>query len=169
MEKLVDDGLVSSIGVSNFNHAQLERILNMAKYKPVNNQIEVHPYNAQTELIAWCYARNITVTCHTALGRPGLVKGEPNMLEEPIVKAIAAKHKKSPAQILLKFCVDRGCAVIPKSINPKRMKENIEISDFKITLEDIRSMEQLNRNWRHSQDSFWSCFRNHVHYPFNDF
>ncbi|XP_006813951.2 aldo-keto reductase family 1 member B1-like, partial [Saccoglossus kowalevskii] len=150
IEKLVDDGLVKSIGVSNFNHKQLERVLGVAKHKPVTNQIEAHPYFTRTKLINWCHERNIITTCYSPLGsldRPWAKDDDPNLLKDQVVKSIASKHNKTPAQVLLRFCIDLGCAVIPKSVNPGRMKENLEIFDFKLTSEDITSLESLNRDW----------------------
>ncbi|XP_006823060.1 aldo-keto reductase family 1 member B1-like [Saccoglossus kowalevskii] len=172
MEKLVDDGLVKSIGVSNFNHKQLERILGVAKHKPVTNQIEVHPYFTRTKLINWCLERNIITTCYSpfaSLDRPWAKDDDPNLLKDQVVKSIASKHNKTPAQVLLRFCIDLGCAVIPKSVNPGRMKENFEIFNFKLTPEEVTSIQSLNRNWMMSVDAFWHPARNHPFYPFNEF
>ncbi|XP_070558014.1 aldo-keto reductase family 1 member B1-like isoform X1 [Ptychodera flava] len=129
MEKLVDEGLAKSIGVSNFNEKQIERVLQVAKHKPVNNQIEVNPYFTRQELVSFCQSNGIVVTSYSSLGAPGNMKTEedPVLLSDPVVKAMGAKYNRSPAQILLRYPVSRGCAVIPKSLNPEHMKENMQI------------------------------------------
>ncbi|OWK03279.1 hypothetical protein Celaphus_00007646 [Cervus elaphus hippelaphus] len=127
MENLVAAGLVRAIGVSNFNHEQLERILNKPnlRFKPVTNQIECHPYLTQKNLISFCQSRNVSVTAYLPLGG---CSGGMHLMEDPTIQTIAQKHRKSAAQILIRFQIQRNVRVIPKSVNPKQILENFQES-----------------------------------------
>ncbi|MBZ3872137.1 1,5-anhydro-D-fructose reductase, partial [Sciurus carolinensis] len=129
MEDLVIKGLVKDIGVSNFNHEQLERLLNKPdlKIKPVTNQIECHPYLNQKNLISFCKARDVSVTAYRPLG--GSREGT-DLLNNPTIQRIAEHYGKSCAQILIRFQIQRNLIVIPKSTNPNRIQENIQVGVF---------------------------------------
>ncbi|XP_035433173.1 aldo-keto reductase family 1 member B1 [Spodoptera frugiperda] len=151
MENLVEKGLVKSIGVSNFNSVQLTRILNAATIKPVTNQVECHPYLNQTKLFDFCEARGVTLTAYSPLGspqRPWAKPDEPSLLEDPKVLSIAKRLNKTPAQILIRYQVDRGIIVIPKSTSKSRIAENFNIWDFSLSEEDINAINSLDCNGR---------------------
>lgn len=167
MEKLVEKGLVKSIGVSNFNTKQIDRVLEIAKIKPVTNQVEVHPYLYQQKLYDFCNTRDIVLTAYSPLGspqRPWAQAEDPNVLEDPVVKKIAAKHGKTPAQVIIRSAVDRGIIVVPKSASKKRLAENFDIWDFKLSNDDQKEISRLDRNFRVIPHDHG---REHKDYPFS--
>ncbi|XP_044267755.1 aldo-keto reductase family 1 member B1-like isoform X2 [Tribolium madens] len=153
MEELVDSGKAKNIGLSNYNISQIETILQNAKIKPAVLQVELHVYLQQRELVEFCQKNKIVVVAYSPLGNPGMNKflqklgQQPrqlaNILEDPVVGEIAKKHKKTPAQVALRFLVQRGCAVIPKSVTPKRIDENRKLFDFVLSDEEMKALQGL--------------------------
>jgi aldehyde reductase len=128
MEKVNKKGLTKSIGISNFNSKQIERLLKSAEIVPVTNQIECHPYLNQAKLRKFCSDRGITVTSYSPLGspsRPWQKPGDPDVINDPKIRQIGNKYGKSPAQILLRYNVQLGNSVIPKSSNKERLLQNL--------------------------------------------
>ncbi|OWK03067.1 hypothetical protein Celaphus_00007643, partial [Cervus elaphus hippelaphus] len=151
LEKCKDAGLTKSIGVSNFNHKQLEKILNKPglKYKPVCNQVECHPYLNQSKLLEFCKSHDIVLVAYGALGAQRVNPNHPNLLEDPVLCAIAKKHKQTPALVALRYQIQRGVVVLAKSFNKKRIKENIQVFDFELTPEDMKAIDGMNGNMRY--------------------
>jgi len=172
MEKLVTKGLVKSIGVSNFNSEQIEDVLRRGTIKPVTNQVECHPYLNQSKLLKFCSERGITITAYSPLGspdRPWAKPGEVSLLEDPKIKEIGAKYGKSPAQVVIRWQIQRGVIVIPKSVNPGRIEENGNVFDFSLTHEEMEHINSFNCDGRIIDPGVWES-RNgavHKHYPFN--
>nr|CAD7568453.1 unnamed protein product [Timema californicum] len=132
MEAQVDAGRAKAIGLSNFNACQIKRVWSAARIKPANLQVELHVYFQQRELTAFCKALDITVCAYAPIGNPSLSFYKP--LEDPVVGKIAKKHNKTPAQVLLRWIMQRGIVVIPKSKTPSRIKENFEVRTEQLPL-----------------------------------
>lgn len=158
MEVLVQKGLVKNIGVANFTAPMLVDLLSYAKILPAVNQIELHPYNAQTNLVEFCQYKNIIVTAYSPLGRPGVIKEigtELLLIEDPNILAIAKTHGKSPAQVLIRWAMQRNTIVIPKSTNPENIKANINVFDFELSEQEMASISKLDRKHRYVNPSDW--------------
>ncbi|XP_065931753.1 aldo-keto reductase family 1 member B1-like [Magallana gigas] len=168
MEKLVDEGLVKSIGLSNFNESQIERVIKNCRIKPSNLQIGVHPYFSNKKLVDFCTANGITVTAYAPLGNPNRTWAgdkDPVVFDEPILKEIAERKKKSIAQVCLRFLLQRNIVVIPKSVNPQRIKENIDILDFELSDEEMKAIWSLDSGKRFYIEPI---AKTHKYYPFDD-
>jgi len=168
MEPLVDAGLTKSIGVSNFNKRQIDRLVANARIMPVTNQVECHPYLNQKRLKEHCEAKKILLTAYSPLGspaRPWAVSGEPQLIEEPIIVKIAKAHKKNPAQVLLRYQVQRGNIVIPKSVTKSRIVDNIELFDFALSDDEMKAIDSMDCNRRICPES---SAVNHQYHPFKN-
>ncbi|CAK9795127.1 Aldo-keto reductase family 1 member B10 [Anthophora plagiata] len=168
MEECVKLGLTKSIGLSNFNSQQIDRILSAATIKPVMNQIECHPNLNQKKLRDFCAKRDIAVTAYSPFGSPRrswAKSTDPNVtIDAPEIVAIAKKYGKTSPQVVLRYLIDIGTIPIPKSSSKDRIKQNIDVFDFKLTPEEIASIDKLDTGLR-------ICpaieFKGHKDYPFN--
>lgn len=142
LEKLYHDGRVKAIGVCNFEIEHLERLLKECEVVPVLNQIECHPYLAQNELKEYCAKHNIFVEAWSPLEQGGEV------LKDEVIQKIAESHQKSSAQVVLRWHLQNNSIVIPKSVTPTRIEENINVFDFELTPNEMQEINQLNINRR---------------------
>ncbi|XP_068142751.1 1,5-anhydro-D-fructose reductase isoform X1 [Drosophila tropicalis] len=165
MEKLVKLGLVRSIGVSNFNSEQLQRVLDNCEIKPVTNQVECSPALNQKKLTAFCKERGVTLTAYSPLGRPKPDEQKPEFVYSPKVKAIAEKYGKTAPQIVLKYLVAIGVIPIPKSSNTERISENFNIFDFELNSEEIEVLDGFHTGERLVPFNLIKG-QNHKYYPF---
>ncbi|KQL57864.1 MULTISPECIES: aldo/keto reductase [Bacillaceae] len=146
LEKLYKDGRVRAIGVCNFHIEHLERLLNECDVPPVLNQVECHPYLAQNELRAFCEKHNIYLEAWSPLDQ-----GQ-ELLQDDVIVQIAEAHQKTPAQVVLRWHLQRETIVIPKSVTPSRIEENFNVFDFELTDEQMNAINQLDRNQRRGAD-----------------
>ena len=153
MEKLVEKGLVKSIGVANFTTPMIVDLLTYAKVKPVMNQVEIHPYHSQVELVDFCHQMDLQVTAYSPLGSFMDLPAKP--IKDPVVIDIAATHNKVPAQILLRWSLQRGLIAIPKSVNLEHIAENIDIYNFELSEVEMAQINELNKNQRFIEPSGW--------------
>ncbi|MEE6520878.1 hypothetical protein FKM82_018827 [Ascaphus truei] len=155
MEACKDAGLVKSIGVSNFNRRQLELILNKPglKHKPVCNQVECHIYLNQSKLLAFCKSQDIVLVGYCVLGssrdEKWVDQDSPVLLEDPVLINIAEKNSRTPAQVAIRYLLQRGIVVLAKSFNPERIKQNFQVFDFQLSDEDTKTLDELNTNMRY--------------------
>ncbi len=160
MEALVQKGLVKHIGVSNFNVPKLQRLMDIAAIVPEMNQVESHPLLAQNELFEFCSNNGILYTAYSPLGsrdRSPNMKGanEPDLFENKTLKSIATNHGVHPAQILIKWAEGRGTAVIPKSVNPARLKQNLESASISLSIDEMEQINALDKGYRFLDGKFW--------------
>lgn len=132
MEELVKEGLVKNIGVSNVGVQLLRDILSYAEIKPSVLQVELHPYLTQNDLVTFCRENGIAVTAYSSFGvlsykNMDNIDVHESCLEEDVVKQIGSKYNKTPAQVVLRWALQRGTAVIPKTSRENILKENFEI------------------------------------------
>ena len=155
MQELVKEGLVRAIGISNFTVPMIVDLLSYAKIPPAVNQVELHGYLQQQRLVEFCEVHGIVPEAYSPLGRPGaeparvfLKAPTQRLIDDATIVEIARTHTKTPSQILIRWAIERGCVVIPKSVTPSRIQENIAVFDFTLTEEDMHAIEKLERNAR---------------------
>ncbi|KAJ8986019.1 hypothetical protein NQ317_013903 [Molorchus minor] len=155
MEEQVAAGRTKAIGISNFNKRQIDRVLKNSTIKPSCLQVELHVYLQQRELVDFCHQNGIVVVAYSPLGSPAYnkflakigseAKELPDILNDRVVTGIANKHKKTKAQVMLRYLLERNIVAIPKSVTPKRIKENIDVFDFALDSDDMKALNALDR------------------------
>ncbi|MEM9907456.1 MAG: aldo/keto reductase [Cyanobacteria bacterium P01_D01_bin.44] len=160
MLTLREQGLVKSVGVSNFTIFKLEKLIAESGTVPAMNQVELHPYNPQDSLLAYCHDKGIQMTAYSPLGsrdRPDSMKAsdEPPLLENDVVQAIAAEEKLTPAQLLIAWAIDRGTAVIPKSTNPDRIAENFAAASHNLSSKARSVLDDIQIRYRYVNPQSW--------------
>ena len=145
MEKLKNEGVIRSIGVCNFHTHHIDEILKVAEHVPVLNQIELHPWLTQEKVLEYDTSHKIVTQAWSPLARG-------KILEEPMLETMAKKHGKSVAQVVLRWHIQRGVAVIPKSNSKERIIENMNVFDFELSQEEIAAITALNTNFRTGVD-----------------
>ena len=153
MEKLVEKGLVKNIGFCNIGTLMIQQVLNYAKVKPAVLQVEMHPLLTQQKLLRFARENGLQTMAFSCLGSASYVeidmaKAEDSLMLNDSIKALGEKYKKTPAQVLLRWGVQRGTTVIPKSVNPERQVENISLFDFEISVDDMKAIDSLDKNKR---------------------
>ncbi|PWZ11183.1 Aldo-keto reductase family 4 member C10 [Zea mays] len=132
MEKLYDAGKARAIGVSNFSSKKLGDLLAVARVPPAVDQVECHPGWQQTKLHSFCQSTGVHLTAYSPLGSPGTTWMNGNVLKEPIIISIAEKLGKTPAQVALRWNIQMGHIILPKSTNEERIKQNLDVYDWSI-------------------------------------
>ena len=162
MEKLVESGLVKSIGISNFTGALIEDLLRGCKIVPQLLQIEHHPYLVQPRLIEWVQSKGIQITGYSTFGpqsfieldHPAVSKCVP-LFENPVIVEIAKAHNVHPSKILLRWATQRNILVIPKSNKKERLLDNLTINEIELTAEEIQKISDLDINLRFNNPWDW--------------
>ncbi|KAM9313189.1 aldo-keto reductase family 1 member C3-like [Gastrophryne carolinensis] len=171
MEDCKEAGLTKSIGVSNFTCKQLELILNMPglRHKPVCNQVECHIYLNRSKMLEFCKSHGIVLVAYGVLGStrdPQWVDQKaPVLLEDPILNAIAKKHGRNPAQVAMRHLLQRGMIPLAKSFKAERIRQNLEVFDFELSDEEVKTLDGLNQNRRYMKSD---KLKDHPRYSFSD-
>lgn len=150
LEKLYTDGVARAIGVSNFMPSDLERLFAETEIVPAVNQIEVHPYFRQTELLTLDTGKGILNQAWSPIGGITFYRdgSQNSTLEDPTITKIASRHGKSPAQVMLRWHLQQGRQVIPKSVTPSRIEENIDVFGFDLTEQELVAIDALDTGVR---------------------
>jgi diketogulonate reductase-like aldo/keto reductase len=141
LEEIHSSNQAKSIGVSNYTTRHLEELFEYAKTKPVVNQVELHIFLQQPELRQFCKQNNIQVEAYSPLARA-------HILDNPVVQKIADKHSKTYTQVMLRWLIDNDLVIIPKSVTPSRIRENIDLFDFKLDKQDLDELEKVDKDKR---------------------
>jgi diketogulonate reductase-like aldo/keto reductase len=145
MEEIYNSGTAKAVGVSNYMINHLEELLKDCKVRPAVNQVELSVVLQQPELVDYCKEQGIIVQAYTPLA-------EGHFFKDPVLMEIAKKHGKSVPQIMLRWCIDYGVVALTKSVTPERIKENLDIFDFKLDSEDMKQIKTLDQGFRNNWD-----------------
>lgn len=173
MEELQRAGLVKRIGVCNLNISMLRDLLAGCSIRPAVHQLELHPYLVQPRQLRYCQQEKIAVTAFSPLGAPsylplGMAKTSESVLTDPVVTAIASAHGKTPAQTVLRWGAQRGCAIIPKTQNAARLSENLAIFDFSLSGAEMDVISGLDRHRRFNDPGHFGELAFNTFYPIFD-
>lgn len=166
-------GLVRHVGVSNFSIPKLKDLLVRSGQAPEMNQVELHPFLQQSELLEYCSEHDIHVTAYSPLGsgdRHTSLKAEeePSLLDHPTILEIAQKHNFSPAQVLIKWSLDRGTAVIPKSTTKDHIISNLKSIELELDVQDQKKIAAMDRHFRYVSGKFYVTPGNPYNNLFDD-
>jgi alcohol dehydrogenase (NADP+) len=153
-------GLTKHIGVSNFSIKKINQITEETGVMPEVVQVESHPFLQQKDLLHFANEKGIFLTGYCPLGsadRPAvrILEDEPKLFQQPIILAIAQEKNVAPAQVMLAWAVNRGISVIPKSVNPERLKQNLEAADIELSAQEMAQMSSLDLHYRYIKGDFW--------------
>lgn len=161
MEKLVDEGKVKAIGISNFSVKKTKELLTYAKHKPAANQVELHPYFRNSDISKFCQSENILITAYSPLGTPDSPEAgfKENIeakkpMDDPLINKIAKDLGKSPAQICVRWNLQLGHSVIPKSVTDSRIVENLQIVKFEIPKAQMDELNAISHQMRMLDGAF---------------
>jgi diketogulonate reductase-like aldo/keto reductase len=145
LEKLFDEGTVQAIGVSNFNQRHLQELFAACEMMPAVDQVEMSPFLYQKDLLQLCQDRDVLVTAYSPLARG-------RVLNDATLAEVGKAHGKSPAQVIVRWCLQKGMAVIPRSSHPARIRENAEVFDFTLGKEEMLRLDLLHSGLRTTTD-----------------
>jgi diketogulonate reductase-like aldo/keto reductase len=173
MEKLVDEGLVKNIGVCNLGTAMLREVKAHARIRPVVNQVEMHPYLTQQNLLRYCREEGIVVTAFSPFGASSYVPlsmadANESLFDDPDIQEVASAHGKTVGQIALRWAVQRGTVAIPKTQTALHLKENIEIYDFELSEDEMLAIDGMNRDRRFNDPAEFGEAAFNTFYPIFD-
>ncbi|CAE8643441.1 unnamed protein product [Polarella glacialis] len=149
MEQMHDEGKVRALGVTNYSLRHLKELLKTCRIRPAVNQVEFHPRLVQSELLDFCRKEGIVLQAYASLGSGDAGQAE-DFFKFPPVQAAAKAHKVTPAQVLLRWALEKGCHVIPKSTRPERMAENAGVFSFKLSSKEVKAIDELNAGTRYA-------------------
>lgn len=155
-----EKNMIRHAGVSNFSQKKLEDLMSKTDQNPEMNQVELHPYLQQNDLLKFCKKNDIHLTAYSPLGSGDRseemkAKDEPSLLENEVIKEIAKKHNVSPAQVIIKWNVERGTAVIPKSVHKERIIENLNSINVNLDKDDLSKISTLDEHFRYVTGEFF--------------